>query len=438
MTLPQTLELKDIRIDGRIRSDLGDIAGLAASIQEFGVIEPLVVSHNSDATEFRLVAGGRRYAALTRLGRTILTHAREFIWREELIDGDATAKLRLQGIELEENLRREDLKWSEVVLGKQRLLRIMQELHGVATVGGQTTAEKHGVGDSGFGVRKLAAMLGESAGQTSKDLQLAKLVTDMPVLATADTKESALRKFNTAVMYTAMKQIAQAKPVSTTKRWALFRGSFATASLALEPNSVDLIYTDLPYGVDLSKMSKHDDSVVSYLDGRDAIINLLPEVASAAYRLLRNNRFAVFFFGFNYYDLLLVNLLKAGFNVNAVPVVWLKHTRSTENPNTRYANGYEQALVAMKGSPMFMRPSNVNIVDVPAIASSQRLQIAQQPVELVQRFVLDMTSPNGVVCDLCAGSGTTGEAAIRLGRQAVLFEAEPQACDIIEARLGAL
>jgi DNA modification methylase len=56
----------------------------------------------------------------------------------------------------------------------------------------------------------------------------------------------------------------------------------------------------------------------------------------------------------------------------------------------------------------------------------------------MQKFIEDMTTPGCVVLDPFAGAGTTGEAALRTGRKAILFELEPANCVLIRSRLGVL
>lgn len=58
-----TLPLADIKVGDRARKDMGDIEALARSIQEHGLLHPVVVLR--DGT---LVAGGRRLAAAGMLG----------------------------------------------------------------------------------------------------------------------------------------------------------------------------------------------------------------------------------------------------------------------------------------------------------------------------------------------------------------------------------
>lgn len=88
------LPIAQIIVDERRRQDIGDIDELAASIERYGLLHPLVID-----ADHRLVAGGRRLLACLRLG-----------WRE--IDVRMLGELNdseLREIELEENLRRKDL-----------------------------------------------------------------------------------------------------------------------------------------------------------------------------------------------------------------------------------------------------------------------------------------------------------------------------------------
>jgi DNA modification methylase len=440
----------EVVVDDRIRSDMGEIDALTNSIKEFGLIQPIVLGEDS-TNMMRLIAGGRRFTALKRLGITRLEHGVHWVFRDENNRSEA-GKLRLQAIEIEENIRRKDLTWQEQVLGKQMLLETMQKIHGESIVGRPTRAESRTGETQGFGVRKLAAMLGESPATTSQDLQLARAMQNMPKLnlANSDTKGSAFRKLGIVGAVVSMQKAASvqrantsaadaADPNSTQNLWSLYEGDFKSNVSRIESESVDLVYTDLPFGVGLSEMSKHGASgVVAYQDDRESIVGDLDALAEGAYRVLRNDRYGVFFFGFNYYTELVGALERAGFKVNRVPFVWFKNTRSTENPNVRYANSYDPAIIVMKGSPVFIRPGQQNFANIMPVFSKDRLQIAQQPTELVTKFLSDMTVPGATVLDFFGGSGTTGEAAIRGKRRVILFEREPSACAVIKARLGAI
>jgi len=427
------MNITNVIVNERIRQDPGNLDELCNSIKEFGLIQPIVVyrngSHKPEDAPVELCAGGRRLQALKRIGLKELTHGVHFIYRDE------EDTYRRKAVELEENLKRKELTWQEQVQAKASLLQLMQQIHGVASSGGRTRAELAD-GSDGFGVRKLASMLNESVGQTSKDLQIASAIKSLPQLRSADTKESAFRQLTILSAMASMAKSAMAKPPAEQK-WTLYEGDFRDNIHKIPDSAADLVYCDLPFGVALSNMSKHT-GVVDYADARATIVGSLEAIAKESFRILASDRYAVFWFGFNYYGDLLAVLQRAGFNVNPVPVVWYKHTRSTENPNTRYGNAYDPAIVAMKGSAHFIRPGGSNVVDIPAVTSTERMQIAQQPVGLVKHFIEDMTAAGAHVVDLTAGSGTTGVAALELKRRVTLFEREASACALIRARLGAI
>jgi len=97
----QTLPLNEIIVENRQREDLGDIASLADSIQRYGLIQPIVITQDK-----RLIAGGRRFAAVSSLGLKQI----DVVYRETLTEDE------LYEMELEENVRRKDFTWQERVL----------------------------------------------------------------------------------------------------------------------------------------------------------------------------------------------------------------------------------------------------------------------------------------------------------------------------------
>ncbi len=112
-----SLQLTDIKLTSRIRVDYKDLDSLALSIIRDGLIHPICVNQET----MELVAGGRRYIAYTKIAageylseldydptnfQKIPTYLRK-------VESPAHATL----LELEENLRREDMSWKEYVSG---------------------------------------------------------------------------------------------------------------------------------------------------------------------------------------------------------------------------------------------------------------------------------------------------------------------------------
>lgn len=146
-----------IKINDRIRKDFGDIAELAADIEQNGLINPPVVNK-----EYALLAGERRLRACKLLG-----------WEQipvTMMDTrDAEHELN---IEISENDCRKDFSKAERVDYMYRLMRIekekARERQGTRTDIVQNFAE----GDTGKARYKTAAAFGVSGETMRKEMQI--------------------------------------------------------------------------------------------------------------------------------------------------------------------------------------------------------------------------------------------------------------------------
>lgn len=71
------------------------------------------------------------------------------------------------------------------------------------------------------------------------------------------------------------------------------------------------------------------------------------------------------------------------------------------------------------------------------IRNEHRVHTTQKPVALMEALIRDFTDPGDLICDPFAGSGTTGVAAIRLGRRFIGWERDPKYHAIAVKRLTA-
>ncbi len=70
------------------------------------------------------------------------------------------------------------------------------------------------------------------------------------------------------------------------------------------------------------------------------------------------------------------------------------------------------------------------------LVGAGRLHPTQKPVELIRKLIEVATNPGDYVLDAFAGSGSTGEAALRSGRQVLLFERDPMFHAVATDRLN--
>ena len=73
---------------------------------------------------------------------------------------------------------------------------------------------------------------------------------------------------------------------------------------------------------------------------------------------------------------------------------------------------------------------------VPTSGSERTGYPTQKPLAILERIVRVHSNPGDVVLDCFAGSGTTGEAAARLGRGYVLVDSSPDAVEVMSRRLA--
>ena len=73
---------------------------------------------------------------------------------------------------------------------------------------------------------------------------------------------------------------------------------------------------------------------------------------------------------------------------------------------------------------------------VPPASKERTGYPTQKPLAILSRLVSVHSNPGERVLDVFAGSGTTGEAAARAGRHAVLVDSNPEAIEVMRARLS--
>lgn len=77
-----------------------------------------------------------------------------------------------------------------------------------------------------------------------------------------------------------------------------------------------------------------------------------------------------------------------------------------------------------------------SIQTFPKHSSQSKLHSTQKPVDLFEYLIRTYSNEGEVVLDCTAGSGTTGEAAMRSGRRAILVDNSPECIKTIHNRLG--
>lgn len=78
------------------------------------------------------------------------------------------------------------------------------------------------------------------------------------------------------------------------------------------------------------------------------------------------------------------------------------------------------------------------ITIVPTASKEKTGYPTQKPLALLKRIILASSNPGDIVLDFFAGSGTTGEAAYRLGRRFILIDSNPEALIVMAKRFESI
>lgn len=79
-----------------------------------------------------------------------------------------------------------------------------------------------------------------------------------------------------------------------------------------------------------------------------------------------------------------------------------------------------------------------SVIEFASDKQRENLHPTQKPVDLCEYLILTYTNPGDLVLDNCMGSGTTGIAAVRCGRRFYGIEKDAQYFQIAERRMAAL
>jgi len=383
------VKVKDIKVPkDRIREELGDIKGLAESIQKYGLLHPLVLDEN-----MTLISAERRLRAIQMLG-----------WKE--VDASIVVEaneLEKKKIELEENIRRKDLTWSEEVKAKKQLHELLQKMSG-----GSKKLEGY------WTIEDTAQLLGEATGKVSQDLQLAELIEKFPQLGKLSKKthaQKALKQLELGVF------LEGEKKGEGPKDEFVICGDAAKVLQSFEDESFDLILTDPPFGVELDRTIKYKRQAGYdvYEDNTKLILDLLEKVFLECYRILKAGRHAFVFYATKWHCQIKELLSKIGFVVSPYPFVWYKHSSMAFGDTSI---DYETCFWAYKPPkrPWCKGEKPSLVIDISGILK-ERTHVAEKPGEVWQKFIEIGTFEGEGVLDPFAGTGSSLIQALRMGRK---------------------
>lgn len=208
----------------------------------------------------------------------------------------------------------------------------------------------------------------------------------------------------------------------------------------LEDNSVDLIIADPPYNLAFGgttqtrtkkprfKVIVNDDLTAS--EYQKFNINWL----SQAYRILKPGRHIYVCIDWRMYPQMSIWMQHIGFTIKNC-IVWDKVNMGL---GWQYRFSHEFIIFATKGQKIrrISTRSAKDIWSIARIPGNQTIHPTEKPVQLIEKMILNSTEENELVVDMFSGSGSAGEATLKLNRKLVAFEIDPHWFNISAERLN--
>jgi DNA modification methylase len=218
---------------------------------------------------------------------------------------------------------------------------------------------------------------------------------------------------------------------------ALILGDTRRLIRSVPDESIDLIVTDPPYRT-ISGGTSTEGRPVGILienDGRIFENNDVEfdEYMPDLFRVLTDPGHMYMMVNFLNLERAMRSIRWAGFDIHGI-LTWHKNNAT---PNRWWMKNQEHIIFARKGvARTIYTPGAMACMSIPNLLGGGRSHPTEKPVELMERLILASSLPGELVMDPFMGSGSTGVAAMRLGRKFIGMEIDDEYYTRAVTRIG--
>lgn len=427
-----TLDISSIIVpDGRQRTAFNEkqLDELKASLSKF-IIHPITVTSLDEKV---LIAGERRLRcakaladegiALTFMGEQLpLGHVPVLPFNQV----DASL---IYEAELVENINRADLTWQEKALAVARLHDLQKGAAAATSSPAPTLLDtaRAALKKSEVSVaeRKEVAALVHLGNAIENDYELAMAKSESDALKIIKNREKKEQRKRLSILADTMSLGCD-----------LRKGDSFELVKTIPDNSIDVVITDPPYGIEMGEKGTWSVDNHDYDDSAAMINRIANELPTALYRVMKDGSHGYVFCDWRYFDKLSVAFALEGFIVWQRPIIWYKGSIGAfvdAKHGPRYT--YEMLLYIRKGERHIDRIYD----DVISInQSTHHAHPAGKPPELF-KFLLDRSGLPGQTClDMFAGGGPLIPAAHEAKMKSICFEMNDTYFDMCRERISEL
>lgn len=217
------------------------------------------------------------------------------------------------------------------------------------------------------------------------------------------------------------------------KPGAVIHGDCLTVLRQMEPDSVDMVITDPPYGVDYqSNRPKSKDPSAKFkkiANDKTPFIWWLYD----AFRVLREGGGVLCFSRWDVQQVFMDAMEIAGFSVKSV-LVWDREVHGMGDLKGNFAPRYDTCIFATKGRYLLPGKRPADVIRSQRLNGAELVHPNEKPIDLLRQLVEATTEPGALILDPFAGSGSTLTAAAMTGRQYIGVELDAEYHAIAQQR----
>lgn len=434
--------------------DPEELMKLTVSIQNTGLLHPPVLRSTPEG--MILVAGERRLRAISdlwALGNNLVFNGQTY--PEGMIpynDLGELSHLEAEEAELEENLKRRDLTWTELAQAHERLhnLRTAQMEQAIQQADNNPETGV-GEGDEWTVADTAEELTGRRDGfyqdTVRRELIVAKHL-DNPAVAGAKNlneafkilkKEEEMKKNAELADYIGKTFDRNVHSLQNGNCLEWMRSRVGGSDNDYSPD-IDVIITDPPYGMNAHEFGDGGGKMIAidhgYDDSYESWQNLMVEWSYLSYQVCKEQAHAYVFCDFDRFHELKKYMEAAGWYVFRTPFICVKiNSGRVPLPDRGPRRQYELCLYAIKGKKPVTHIYS-DVISCPA--DEQLLHGAQKPVALYKNLLQRSVRPGDIVADFFCGTGTLFPAAHELKCRAIGVEQSKEYYAIAAKRLEEL
>lgn len=426
------IPITDVIVEDRARDDLGPIDELCESLLRYGLIHPIAL----DADK-KLIAGGRRYTALTMLYKTRAKHMENDEVEASMLRFLRSGMLELgkhytskadadvdtlDEMELEENIQRKNFNWKEEVCAIHKIHSIKRK---------QAIKNKES-----WGIRQTGKLLGVSHASVQYATKLYRCLQDPthPIQEAGSATDAlhmlAKIKLDEARRHAVAKSIS---PIEQTKRPTRSgsevslddiaeefevdvddyesilqagshvatrdhsdEGGIVSDNIVIDLTNtvllgkfedvyhripqVDHILTDPPYGINMKNLEIGEGDGVRNIDLIESTHDEKENIATfekwinICHSIMKDSGFMVMFCDMMHWRTLYDLATAVGFKCQRWPFVWCKtHVCMNQAADFNFTKNIEVALIARKGSATLVSPQGSSYIQASSLPTKKLL-----------------------------------------------------------------